>query len=237
MLGNMWRIHEGEARRSRSFLGRTCARCEERELSLRPHQRAVLRLSHGQLAARRSIACDLVQGWNEKYAWPKLRLSTAQRVPGLRREGARRRAAGASPGLAGLVDRRLRLRGARDARSRETETAMQVNHGLLAMASILGAQLSPETMHRAGGNPGQSAVLPRAHLRRRREHRRSAGRKHAGAVGREGVLRLDRGEGCQPAARGGVRAVAGFPAARRRAHARGLQHAELAAVRPGAGVH
>ena len=35
------------------------------------------------------------------------------------------------------------------AAARETETAMQVNHGLLAMAPLLGARVQPATMQRA----------------------------------------------------------------------------------------
>jgi len=96
-----------------------------------------------------TIACNLVKVWNEKYAWPHLRLSTAQEFlawveqeQGSKLEVHRQAWPDWWTDGFGSAARET-------AAVRETETAMDVNHRLLAMARLLGARVQPATSQRA----------------------------------------------------------------------------------------
>ena len=96
-----------------------------------------------------TIACDLVKAWNEQFAWPKLRLSTAQEfLAWLEKEQSDKLAVHRQAWPDWWTDG-FGSAARETAAARETETAMQVSHGLLAMASMLGAPISPKTMQRA----------------------------------------------------------------------------------------
>ena len=148
-LGNMWKIHEGNLDKFRPYLDKYLVSLEQRGY---PFDRISVQFSgyHTDNSPPAVIECDLVKAWNEKYAWPKLRLSTSQEFLAYveKEHGAElpvHRQAWPDWWTDGFGS------AAREtAAARETETAMQVNHGLLAMASILGAQISPKTMQRAG---------------------------------------------------------------------------------------
>lgn len=148
-LGNMWKIHEGNLEKFRPYLDKYLLSLEQRGY---PFDRISVQFSgyHTDNSPPAVIECDLVQAWNEKFAWPKLRLSTSQEFPAYveKKHSADlpvHRQAWPDWWTDGFGS------AAREtAAARETETAMQVNHGLLAMASILGAQISPKTMQRAG---------------------------------------------------------------------------------------
>ena len=148
-LGNMWKIHEGNLEKFRPYLDKYLVSLEQRGY---PFDRISVQFSgyHTDNSPPAVIECDLVKAWNEKYAWPKLRLSTSQEFLAYveKEHGAElpvHRQAWPDWWTDGFGS------AAREtAAARETETAMQVNHGLLAMASILGAQISPKTMQRAG---------------------------------------------------------------------------------------
>jgi hypothetical protein len=97
-----------------------------------------------------TAACKLVKVWNEKYAWPKLRLSTTQeflawveKEQGSKLEVHRQAWPDWWTDGFGSAARET-------AAARETETAMDVNHRLLAMARLLGAPLHAPTSQRAG---------------------------------------------------------------------------------------
>ena len=97
-----------------------------------------------------TAACNLVKVWNEKYAWPHLRLSTAQEFLAWveKEQGSKlkvHRQAWPDWWTDGFGS------AAREtAAARETETAMDVNHRLLAMARLLGAPIHAPTDQRAG---------------------------------------------------------------------------------------
>ena len=192
----MWKIHEGNLEKFRPHLDKYLRSLEQRGY---PFDRISVQFSgyHTDNSPPAVIECDLVKAWNEKYAWPKLRLSTSQEfLAYVEKEHSAElpvhRQAWPDWWTDGFGS------AAREtAAARETETAMQVNHGLLAMASILGAQIKSQDHAARCCHSGQPALLRRAHLRRRGEHRRSTGRKHAGAMGRKSLLRLDCGEGFQ----------------------------------------
>jgi hypothetical protein len=96
-----------------------------------------------------TIACNLVKVWNEKYAWPRLRLSTAQeflawveKEQGNKLEVHRQAWPDWWTDGFGSAARET-------AAVRETETAMDVNHRLLTMARLLGARVQPTANQRA----------------------------------------------------------------------------------------
>lgn len=97
-----------------------------------------------------AIECDLVRAWNEQFAWPHLRMATAQEyLAWVEREKGDKlpvhRQAWPDWWTDGFGS------AAREtAAARQTESAMQVNHGLLSIASMLGATIRSATMQRAG---------------------------------------------------------------------------------------
>ena len=147
-LGNMWKIHEGDVEKFRPYLEKYLLSVAQRGY---PFDRISVQFSgyHADNSPPAVIECDLVKAWNEKFAWPRLRLSTSQEfLAYVEKEHSAElpvhRQAWPDWWTDGFGS------AAREtACARETETAMQVNHGLLALASILGAQISPKTMERA----------------------------------------------------------------------------------------
>ena len=147
-LGNMWKIHEGDIEKFRPYLDKYLLSLEQRGY---PFDRISVQFSgyHTDNSPPAVIECDLVKAWNEKFTWPKLRLSTSQEFLAYveKKHSAElpvHRQAWPDWWTDGFGS------AAREtAAARETETAMQVSHGLLAMASILGAPISPQTMQRA----------------------------------------------------------------------------------------
>lgn len=146
--GNFWKIHEGRVDRFQPGLSAYLVSLAQRSY---PFDRVGVQFSgyHTDNSPPSTIACDLVREWNERYEWPRLRLSTAQEFLAYveREHGGElpvHRQAWPDWWTDGFGS------AAREtAAARETETAMQVNHGLLAMASILGATIQPDTMRRA----------------------------------------------------------------------------------------
>lgn len=147
-LGNMWKIHEGKLDKFKPYLDKYLLSLEQRGY---PFDRISVQFSgyHTDNSPPAVIECDLVKAWNEQFAWPKLRLSTSQEfLAYVEKEHSAElpvhRQAWPDWWTDGFGS------AAREtAAARETETAMQVNHGLLAMASILGAQVSSNTLKRA----------------------------------------------------------------------------------------
>ncbi len=147
-LGNMWKIHEGKVETFGPNLDKYLISLEQRDY---PFDRISVQFSgyHTDNSPPAVIECDLVRAWNEQLAWPKLRLSTSQEfLTYVEKEHSDElpvhRQAWPDWWTDGFGS------AAREtAAARETETAMEVNHGLLAIASILGAQIKPQTMQRS----------------------------------------------------------------------------------------
>ncbi|HEY5481204.1 MAG TPA: glycosyl hydrolase family 38 [Verrucomicrobiae bacterium] len=96
-----------------------------------------------------TAACNLVKVWNEKYAWPKLRLSTAQEfLAWVEKEQGSKLAVHRQAWPDWWTDG-FGSAARETAAVRETETAMDVNHRLLAMARLLGAPIHAPTSQRA----------------------------------------------------------------------------------------
>jgi alpha-mannosidase len=90
-------------------------------------------------------ACDLVQQWNEKYEWPKLRIATASEFI---RKAARKNPESLPGYRAAWPDWWADGFGtaAREtAESRRVQGELNANGALLAMAKLLGAALPPDT--------------------------------------------------------------------------------------------
>ena len=184
-----------------------------------------------------TAACNLVKAWNEKYAWPHLRLSTVQEFLAWveKEQGGKlevHRQAWPDWWTDGFGS------AAREtAAARETETAMDVNHRLLAMARLLGAPIHAPTGQRAAAimdnllfyeehtfGAAESISDPLAENAQIQWGEKSA---YVWTAVKESALLREEAFGL----------VQEFPAARRGPHAGRVQHAELAALRPGARLH
>ncbi len=147
-LGNFWHIHEGKVDRFRPGLVDYLVSLQQRQY---PFDRIGVQFSgyHTDNSPPSTAACDVVKTWNEHYAWPQLRLSTAQEFLGyVEREHQSdlpvHRQAWPDWWTDGFGS------AAREtAAARQTESALQVSQGLLTMAAILGARLSPGVLTRA----------------------------------------------------------------------------------------
>jgi hypothetical protein len=95
------------------------------------------------------VGSDVVKAWNEAYAWPKLRLSTAQEFLGyVEKEHGNELAVHRQAWPDWWTDG-FGSAARETAAAREMHTAMQVNDSLLAMAAVLGAPIQPETLARS----------------------------------------------------------------------------------------
>jgi alpha-mannosidase len=147
-LGNFWHIHEGKLDRFKPGLESYLLSLQQRGYAL---DRAGVQFSgyHTDNSPPSTAACDLVQEWNKKYAWPRLRLATAQEfLAWVEKEQADKlpvhRQAWPDWWTDGFGS------AAREtAAARETESAIQVSHGLMAISSMLGARIRPQAMQRA----------------------------------------------------------------------------------------
>lgn len=147
-LGNMWKIHEGNLDKFKPYLDKYLLSLDQRGY---PFDRISVQFSgyHTDNSPPAVIECDLVKAWNEKFAWPKLRLSTAQEFPAYVEKEHRASLPVHRQAWPDWWTDGFGSAARETAAARETETAMQVSHGLLALASTLGAQVSPKTMQRA----------------------------------------------------------------------------------------
>lgn len=96
-----------------------------------------------------TVACELVRRWNEEYASPQLRLSTAGEFPAwVEKEHATDLAVHRQAWPDWWTDG-FGSAARETAAARETETATQINHALLAMATLAGEPPDAGTGRRA----------------------------------------------------------------------------------------
>jgi hypothetical protein len=149
MTGNFWGVEKGDAGIIRPNVANYLTSLEEHHY---PFDHVGVQFSgyFTDNSPPSTAACKLVKVWNEKYAWPHLRLSTVQEFLGWveKEQGAKlevHRQAWPDWWTDGFGS------AAREtAATRETETAMDVNHSLLAMARVLGSPIHAATDQRAG---------------------------------------------------------------------------------------
>jgi Glycosyl hydrolases family 38 N-terminal domain/Glycosyl hydrolases family 38 C-terminal domain len=150
MTGNFWGVEKGQADLIKPHVASYLASLEERRY---PFDRVGVQFSgyFTDNSPPSTAACNLVKAWNEKYAWPHLRLSTAHEfLAWVEKEHASElpvhRQAWPDWWTDGFGS------AAREtAADRETETAMDVNQRLLAMARLLGASIHARPSQRARG--------------------------------------------------------------------------------------
>ncbi len=146
--GNFWKIHEGNIDVFKEGLLNYLSRLEELDY---PFDRVSVQYSgyHTDNSPPAMIECDLVREWNETYAWPKLRMATAQEfLQYIEKNHADdlsvHRQAWPDWWTDGFGS------AAREtAASRQTHSAMLANTGILAMASALGTPIQSDTMQRS----------------------------------------------------------------------------------------
>ncbi len=148
MLGNFWHIQEGDIHKFRPAIDNYLKSLVARHYPF-DHASAQFSGYFTDNSPPSTIACDLVRAWNKKYASPHLRLSTIHEFPAWveKTHGADlpvHRQAWPDWWTDGFGS------AAREtAQARLTDSGMQANYGLLAMASMLGAKIRPQTMQRA----------------------------------------------------------------------------------------
>ncbi len=142
MTANFWHINDGSVDRMKPDLAGYLRSLEERAY---PFDRVGVQFSgyYTDNSPPSTVGCDVVKAWNERYVWPKLRLSTAHEfLEYVEKEHAAdlpvHREAWPDWWTDGFGSA-ARETGA----ARETEAAMQVTQGLLAMASVLGSPIDP----------------------------------------------------------------------------------------------
>ena len=147
MTANFWRINDGKLERFAPEVVKYLQSLERRGY---PFDRVGVQFSgyYTDNSPPSTVGCEVVKAWNEKYAWPKLRLSTAQEfLAYVEQEHAQQlpvhRQAWPDWWTDGFGSA-ARETGA----ARETESAMQVTQGLLAMAVMFGAPLPASLMPR-----------------------------------------------------------------------------------------
>lgn len=149
MTGNFWGVEKGNAELIKPNVVNYLTSLDERNY---PFDRVGVQFSgyFTDNSPPSTAACNLVKVWNEKYAWPHLRLSTVHEfLAWVEKEHASKlpvhRQAWPDWWTDGFGS------AAREtAADRETETAMDVNQRLLAMARLLGAPIHAPTSQRAG---------------------------------------------------------------------------------------
>ncbi len=169
MTGNFWGVEKGDAALIRPHVADYLTSLEDRHY---PFDRVGVQFSgyFTDNSPPSTAACNLVKVWNEKYAWPHLRLSTiheflawVEKEHGSDLEVHRQAWPDWWTDGFGSAARET-------AAARETETAMDVNEGLLAMARLLGSPIHAADGPARRRHHGQSPLLRGAHLRRRRKH-------------------------------------------------------------------
>jgi hypothetical protein len=148
MTGNFWKIHEGRVDLMEPGISDYLNKLADGKY---PFDRIAVQFSgystDNSPPARKE--CDLVKTWNEMYAWPKLRIATGGEFP----EYVEKSHAGElsvyrqawpdwwTDGFGSAARETAAVR--------ETQAAMQVNEGLLAIAAALGAKLPAGVAERA----------------------------------------------------------------------------------------
>jgi len=148
MTANFWGVEKGEAEPIKPHLVSYLNALEERSY---PFDRVGVQFSgyFTDNSPPSTAACNLVKVWNEKYAWPHLRLSTAQEfLAWVEKEQGDKLAVHRQAWPDWWTDG-FGSSARETAAVRETETAMDVNHRLLAMARLLGAPIHAPTSQRA----------------------------------------------------------------------------------------
>ncbi len=147
-VGNYWKIHDGNTTAFEQGILEYLSSLEEIEY---PYNQISVQYSgyNTDNSPPSTSACDLVKNWNEKYSWPKLRIATAHEFF----EEIEKRYSDQLPVYRvawpdwwtdgfGSAARET-------AEARKTQNNLQVSQGLLSMASLLGADIGPETNQRA----------------------------------------------------------------------------------------
>ena len=148
MTGNFWGVEKGDAGHIKPHVAGYLASLEDRHY---PFDRVAVQFSgyFTDNSPPSTAACNLVKVWNEKYAWPHLRLSTVHEfLAWVEKEQGGKLAVHRQAWPDWWTDG-FGSAARETAAARETETAMDVNHGLLAMARLLGAPLHAPTGQRS----------------------------------------------------------------------------------------
>ena len=148
MTANFWGLEKGDRPKVQSSVEDYLRSLEQRAY---PFDRIGVQFSgyFTDNSPPSTAACEVVKAWNEQFAAPRLRLSTAQEfLSWVEREQADKLAVHRQAWPDWWTDG-FGSAARETAAARETETATQINHGLLAMASLLGAEVLPATLARA----------------------------------------------------------------------------------------
>jgi hypothetical protein len=96
-----------------------------------------------------TFACDLVKDWNENYAWPKLRIATVSEFLQDIEEHHKEELPVFRTAWPDWWTDGFGSAARETAEARITQNELSVSEGLLAMASLMGEEVQPETIERA----------------------------------------------------------------------------------------
>jgi alpha-mannosidase len=144
MTGNFWGIHTGNFQNLEAELMTYLKNLESRKY---PYDRIAVQYSgyFTDNAPPSTIGCDMIERWDEKYEWPKLRSATAREFPTFIKEEQGdnlpvHRVAWPDWWSDGFGSAALET-----AAARKTQTQLIASQGLLSMAKILGAGIPDST--------------------------------------------------------------------------------------------
>jgi len=146
-VGNFWKMQEGLSEHFETSLLEYLNSLEKSDY---PFKQIAVQFSgyHTDNSPPSTFACDLVKSWNETYAWPKLRIAVA-------REFLRNMEEQHSQVLPVYRDAwpdwwtdGFGSAARETAEARMTQNNLRITEGLLAMAGLMGAQISEETIRR-----------------------------------------------------------------------------------------
>lgn len=145
--GNKWKIHTGDLEAFKTGLLGHLNYLEDKGY---PFDRIAIKYSgyHTDNSPPATIECDLVKQWNQTYAWPKLRIATAQEFLGYVKQKYAHELPVHRQAWPDWWTDGFGSAARETAASRDTHSAMQINETLLAMASSLGVEIKPDVMQR-----------------------------------------------------------------------------------------
>lgn len=147
MTGNFWGVQKGDATQIGRQVTEYLTSLEDRNY---PFDRVGVQFSgyYTDNSPPSTPACNLVKAWNERYAWPHLRLSTIQEFLAWVEKDQGSKLAVHRQAWPDWWTDGFGSAARETAAARETETAVDVNLRLLAMARLLGTPIHAATLQR-----------------------------------------------------------------------------------------
>ncbi len=145
MTGNFWGIHTGNFQNLETELMRYLKGLESREY---PYDRIAVQYSgyFTDNAPPSTAGCDMIERWNDKYEWPKLRSATAREFPTFIKENQGDKLPVHRVAWPDWWSDGFGSAAQETAAARKTQALLIANQGLLSMAKLLEMSVPASTM-------------------------------------------------------------------------------------------